>query len=319
MNRGLDLNHCSKLRHFLHGESQGQGTTEFILVLLLTVGIVLGAALQLNQSFASFARNYFGDYLQCLLRRGELPALGIQDPTASTCNANYQPFTLAEGRPFVGYNVTFGSGSGSGGSGGAGSGGSGGSGSGTNNGGGNGTGDGQGEGSTASRSAEGPGTSGGRGTIAGSARGRNGTGFGDDFNGGSSAGGGEEAEKKKKKSYTGSTGDAIPAGAKNSSQTNASSREQGILLNGYVTQTFKKEEELSEPIPVTATTKQKETEQRKKKRMLIVRKPAQATVEAEDVEWGFGDYMRYLIILAIIVALFVFLGGQAQQVFKSMD
>ena len=117
MNRGLDLNHCSKLRHFLHGESQGQGTTEFILVLLLTVGIVLGAALQLNQSFASFARNYFGDYLQCLLRRGELPALGIQDPTASTCNANYQPFTLAEGRPFVGYNVTFGSGSGSGGSG----------------------------------------------------------------------------------------------------------------------------------------------------------------------------------------------------------
>ncbi len=41
--------------------------------------------------------------------------------------------------------------------------------------------------------------------------------------------------------------------------------------------------------------------------------------ESEDEPWGFGDLIRYLIIIAIILAIVIFLGGQALQISKSWD
>ncbi|MEQ1879327.1 MAG: hypothetical protein ABL958_22010 [Bdellovibrionia bacterium] len=79
----------------------GQAVTEYVLVLVMAILIFFAAGgflRQFNASFATFVRNYYGEYLQCLLETGELPKLGYEG-AESGCDDEFQPFTLAEGRP----------------------------------------------------------------------------------------------------------------------------------------------------------------------------------------------------------------------------
>jgi hypothetical protein len=70
------------------------------MVLLFTLIICLGAFYQFNDAFKRYVANYFGNYLACLLESGELPSLGYGGPAlADTCNGEFQPFSLANGRP----------------------------------------------------------------------------------------------------------------------------------------------------------------------------------------------------------------------------
>src|SRR5690606_26152309 len=68
-----------------------------ILLLTIVVLVGLGTLAQFNRSFADYLNTYFGAYLECLLEAGELPSLGYEG--GSYCDSEYQPFTLAEGRP----------------------------------------------------------------------------------------------------------------------------------------------------------------------------------------------------------------------------
>ncbi|MCB0377138.1 MAG: hypothetical protein KDD33_01470 [Bdellovibrionales bacterium] len=78
----------------------GQAVLEYILVLVVTVSIILGILYQFNDAFKNFLDNYFGDYLACLLETGELPSLGGGGgPTTGECNAGFQNFSIASGRP----------------------------------------------------------------------------------------------------------------------------------------------------------------------------------------------------------------------------
>lgn len=52
--------------------------------------------------------------------------------------------------------------------------------------------------------------------------------------------------------------------------------------------------------------------------------PASTKLKKSDLpdigdDWSFGDYFRYLLIAAIIIAIIVFFGGQVLQMSKSMD
>lgn len=76
--------------------NRGQGSIEYIMLLLIVVMISLGALYQLNTAFADYAENYFGEYLACLLETGELPNLGA--PNGTTCDSEFEPFDLASGR-----------------------------------------------------------------------------------------------------------------------------------------------------------------------------------------------------------------------------
>lgn len=78
----------------------GQAVIEYLLILVVTVGITLGVVLQFNKAFQTFADNYFGNYLACLLETGELPSLGLDGPdNVGICNEEFQAFSFTAGRP----------------------------------------------------------------------------------------------------------------------------------------------------------------------------------------------------------------------------
>ena len=70
---------------------------EYVLLLVVVVGLILGLFVNFNEAFARYARNYFGDYLSCLIETGELPRLG--GDTDGVCDSLYRPFTFTAGRP----------------------------------------------------------------------------------------------------------------------------------------------------------------------------------------------------------------------------
>lgn len=76
----------------------GQAIIEYVLILIVVLGIFFGGLYQLNTGFKDWANNYFGEYLSCLLESGELPALG---GAGGECSQFYKPFTLSGGRPPV--------------------------------------------------------------------------------------------------------------------------------------------------------------------------------------------------------------------------
>lgn len=96
----------------------GQAIIEYILVLVVTLGIILGVMYQFNNAFKKYVQSYFGEYVACLLETGELPTLGgTAGANAETCDASFEKFSLKDGRPFIssdGSNSESGSGSGSG-------------------------------------------------------------------------------------------------------------------------------------------------------------------------------------------------------------
>lgn len=82
-------------------EQSGQAILEYLFV-LITVLLMLAAFYQLSTGFQIFARGYFGPdgYLDCLLKSGELPTtLGVDSPgdkNSETCAAKFEAFALGE-------------------------------------------------------------------------------------------------------------------------------------------------------------------------------------------------------------------------------
>lgn len=80
----------------------GQAVIEYLLVLIVTIGILLGVMYQFNEAFKKYVQSYFGEYIACLLETGEMPSLGGGDGISSEiCSASFEPFSLKDGRPFI--------------------------------------------------------------------------------------------------------------------------------------------------------------------------------------------------------------------------
>lgn len=87
---------------FNQASQKGQAVTEYLLILVIVTGIALGVIYQFSDAMKKYVNSYFGDYLACLLETGELPTLGgTTGPTAEGCNASFEPFSLAKGRPLI--------------------------------------------------------------------------------------------------------------------------------------------------------------------------------------------------------------------------
>ncbi|MCB9072590.1 MAG: hypothetical protein H6623_03145 [Bdellovibrionaceae bacterium] len=81
----------------------GQAVLEYILVLVIVVGIILSTMYQLNTAFKKYVQSYFGEYIACLLETGELPSLGSgEGANKEICSSAYEPFSLKNGRPLAG-------------------------------------------------------------------------------------------------------------------------------------------------------------------------------------------------------------------------
>ena len=298
-----------KIRDFkgLTSES-GQGALEYILIMVVMVSIIVGLLLQFNKAFETYANNLFGEYLECLLETGELPALSAEDADSSTCS---QFFASFQGADIEGIG-----GDPNGGPTGGGSGNNGGSNGSSNNNSSNGGSNGSSNRSRQSKLSEGApgnsrgssGTSGRFGRLAGYQPARRG-------NRGAGAGGGGGQDDA---IDTGSTGFSSMNYGSNRSGAPKVFKEEGNLKGGFgISQAD--EEDREAPIPVKVT---KEELQKKKKEEVFTeeRKPAaKGEIEVDDSGFGVGGFLRWLIIAAIIVALVLFFGGQALQISKSMD
>jgi hypothetical protein len=81
-------------KFFSVSSSRGQGTLEFILLLVISVGLILLFSKNFFKPFGQYANSYMGSYLACLLDKGVLPKLGSDDDSCADA------MNLPEGNPF---------------------------------------------------------------------------------------------------------------------------------------------------------------------------------------------------------------------------
>jgi hypothetical protein len=271
----------------------GQAFIEYILVLLVVVSICLGVMWQFNDAFRKFSNSYFGNYIACLLELGELPALG--GSTSGVCASEYEPFDIANGRPKKGVGFNGGDDSDDDDSG-----------SGRDK-----------DGSGGSNSGDGSG-----GDVAGasgSAKGTDGVGRFGRFGANSS---GRPTSVvigtvKKDDVYTGST----ESSSKTTNRMNTVRRQETLKFvdqSGGVIDPFENRKVKEASVTISKDTSN-QTLKPKKARVDISRKVASADMKKDDTKFTLGDFLRYLLIAAIIIAVVIFIGGQALQVSKSWE
>lgn len=282
--------------------NKGQAMVEYVLLLIISVSIVLALISQIFKPFGEFIDSYMGSYVGCLLEYGELPALGSDEPALvdedSECDKKFAPGSITKGRPPRG-----------------GSGGGDGDGDGNVN-------DQNGNNRTGNRGGEGEDSnsnaSAGGGTYAGSssrggsslinARRRGGNGVEQSTSG---AGG-----KTVEIALDGSAGDGYFNSNKNSRRIGVVKRTRAIGITGLTeserAKLVKKAGGSTAPLIVAGGVAPES------KKMAIKKAPVEMKIE-EDKPVTIGGFLRYLFIAALVIALVIFIGGQALQYSKSSD
>lgn len=257
---------------------RGQAVTEYILVLVVVVGIALGVLYQLNTAFKKYVQSYFGDYIACLLETGEMPSLGGGDgANAGTCSAAFEPFSLKNGRP-----LAAGSGGDGGGSGGK-----------------------RKFARANSSRAGGSRVTKNRNALNGERLGTGGTATA------------TVEGKEGKKSVKG--GGNINSGSFRFKTARMRGDEQIRLDNRFYTSTDK---EGSKDSNIVQKIDAKSNNGARANRKLAVNmdlfKPKETPPEVK-LDLSAGDYLRYILIFAILIGIFVFFGGQINQLRKSWE
>ena len=274
---------------FLNNES-GQGITEYILVLIVVVAIILGGLYQVNTAFRVWAENYFGEYLSCLLETGELPTLG-GSVASGICNELYEPFSIDKGRPLL---------AGAGTSGGSGSSSSSSSSQSSNS---------SSPASTDQRATrDSTGGRSGSSQINPSARFGTSRGFGQSKDTASSRRGSSSSN------YTGSTESSVPMSLLGSDGYGRFKVTTGGLDMSYLDNEDRERKQIKAG---EGTKKAEEVAQERSRKKVPLRAPAAKTEVKDDEGMTFGSFLRYIIIAAIIIALVLVVGGQLLQASKS--
>jgi len=275
----------------------GQAVLEYILVLVITVSILLGIMYQFNDAFKQFIDSYFGDYIACLLETGELPSLGGTGPNQGQCSK--PPFSIANGAKGPASSSGSGGGDGSSGS--------------SENSSSDGSGDGDDESSGgSSRSLRPPefNTSGGAANAEAATNRANssgrpasqrtnlqsnnqqgGKGFGSDSTDSGEGGGSGRRIVRKRTIYLGD--DFVEESAKRKKRSAVIGKAKSKKSNGGTSG-------LRQP-------------------KFALEVPKERMTASDDVGSGFsfGILIKILLIGGILIAIFIFLGGQAVQIKKS--
>ncbi len=266
---------CSSPAQVLRNE-RGQGTIEYVLVLVVGVAIVLGLLYQLNGAFKTWANNYFGDYLTCLLETGDLPSIGGSPGDTGLCEQFFKPFTWAGGRPSNGDNnqqeekAQGGPGNGSSERGG---------------GGGSQLSRGRGSGGSFGRSGSWTPTRAGR-KLAGTPN------------------------------STGNTSATSYGGGPNYTQRPINRATKTRLDKKFAFQNDKAERQTRRPL---ATGPKKDDNGIRGAIKLKPKKVLNENTIDADTSFSIGNFIRIIIIICIVLALLLFIGGQVMQISKSMD
>lgn len=264
----------------LRNNQSGQSIVEYLLVLVVSVVVILGGMYQLNSAFKSWANNYFGNYLACLLETGELPTISGSPGDSGICNQLFKPFSLADGRPLLGKGEAKEAPPAKG------------------------NGNGQREGR------------GGGGSYAGGG-GYRGTPFtgGKDFGKGGGkkpgAGGGAGGPTN-----TGNLGVSSGGGGYSASARSGTNGRPIRLDQRFA---FDDRPEGKRNVASAPSKPGEFGDGSQKKIKVPQRDQKKAEMNGGDTSFTISDFIRFLIIAAIVIAVILFLGGQALQIGKGMD
>jgi hypothetical protein len=272
---------------------RGQAVIEYVLLLIISVSLVLMLVYQIFKPMQQFVQGFMGDYVACLLETGELPALGGDDTAAADKGCTSK------------FNNVAGNTSGSKGSGSSSSGSSNSS---------------KDQNSSGSKNSSGSdsSSSGSNSTYAGSSS-RNGGRYVSNSRGARRGMDGRSSDSQGKVVEIALEGGG--AGGFFSKSTSAGYAEVGRKVAS---------------VPVTGLTEDEKKKLEKKagagnkatmvagdgftpavKKMAVKKPEAKAALMKEDEPLTIGNFIRYLFIAALIIALVIFLGGQALQFSKS--
>lgn len=288
----------------------GQAALEYVLVMVVVITIAIAFSSRVIKPMGAFVQDVMGTYVSCLLETGELPKLGNEETKKDSCSAVYNSAfgTFKKGLSTGNFSK---SNSASGGSSKS---------------------DESGSNSNRSRNSRNQSNN----NSDSSSYGSNST-----YAGSASRGGSNKIPNRGSASIgsdgAGSQYEYQEAKVKNISQNQNKSRGNNSFnrsgsYNGNQNKTvIINMQDLSEKDvakltgnktsvkEITINSNESQSNAIKKKKIKIENR--QSEVIAEDIEVepiGFGDYARYLLIAAIIIALVVFLGGQAFQISKEM-
>lgn len=265
----------------LASSQSGQAIVEYILVLVVTVMVILGGIYQLNTAFKSWAQGFFGDYLACLLETGELPNIDGSPGDSSICRQAFKSFSLADGKS----GKTSGAGSGGGGG------------------------------------APAP-TGGARDAAKGGGGGGSGGGGSGRFVAGSSPrslGAREGAKRGGSDSInTGNTAAGNYGGGYTSPYKAQNTQTKERLDNRFAFDNESADKQKRGGFGVTRAPSQDQSSASQRLQVKRHEKLKDAA-DSSDTGMTFGNFLRILLIAAIIIALVVLVGGQMLQVGKSME
>lgn len=277
---------------------EGQAAIEYVLMLVVSVAMVLALAMQIFTPFSQFISNYMGTYVGCLLEYGELPTLGGDNQSGpdddSECNRKFVPATVSKGRPPINSSA-----SSSGGS------------------------------SKSSSSSASNKSSSSSTNDSGGGKSSEATHAGSESRGGSS-----NILHNKRPAFGAESGFASPGGKiveitlDNKAPSHFNSKNLGTsAVNSDKTKS----------IGLTGLTEAEKEKLEKKsssggrltvasdgigvspKKTLVKKPEVKPTTKDQEEPFTIGSFMRYLLIAAIVIALFIFIGGQALQMSKSFE
>jgi hypothetical protein len=272
----------------------GQAVIEYLLTLIVTVSIILGILFQFSSAFQAFAGTYFGEYVKCLIKEGELPNLQVktEDKIPTTCEGAFEAFTLSNGRPPK-------------------------EGSSKNNSG----------GANSSKNKKdrfkdgnpGQASSGRRSGGRSSRRLNSGLDSGG-IGGGSSGRKGGSFKKKDKIVVKGGGGSSGFRGLPNNSVEGSTSSSRGKKkVVGRLKGVNKKQNKKTGNVKVNTKLNKESDKKQKKKKFRMTASAPKKDIKIEEAKWDFGDYIRYLIIAGIVVFLIFILGTQIMNAKNAQD
>ncbi len=259
---------------------------EYVLMLVVSVAMVMALGYQVFKPFQTFLKSYMGDYISCLLETGELPSLGNPDTQTiledASCNAQFQAASIAGGRPSKSASST------------------------SSN-------------SQTEQSQSEAGGSTGAGNSGGSGS-------------GGSRGGNLLISSMRKKTATevGSGADGkvteIPLAEgstfynrEDSFSSEVKARAAKTTYVGIAGMTDEEKKKQSRKDGSQKTLVPGENSGPALKKITIKKPEAEIQAEAEDTPLTFGNFFRFLLIAAIIIAILVVLGSQALKIAKSQE
>ena len=285
--------------------TKGQATIEYILVLVVVVGIIAGLILRFNQAIKGYANELFTGYIVCLLETGELPLIG-GEPGAGLAD-ECRPPTIA---PPSAADLA-----GTGGAGGAGGKSS------TNPGGGrdaDGKRRGGGAGAKKDRPAEGQTPS---SKTADGAGGRGARGGGSSFD--VSRGRPKSTSSQENPKTVGAAGSGNDGGKLTPLSLMFPPRQvagkHGIVVSTFTLSEEMQRDEAAKKASKTPLGKKKGQGGRETRTSLEVVAKKSGLATDSGTEFSIGSLLRYIILIGLLILLVIFIGGQVMSAVKGFD